>query len=151
MDKTGSSPAAEEAPILKATHAGEIGLGGVNVPCYVLGDGRRVITNQGAIEALGMSRGGSGGGGTRLANFVSGRGLKPYFPSTFDYGMKPVRFQTTSGSPANGYPALILADICEAVLSARDAGRLWRAAGTGRGGCLDGRDGGGRRHCGMSS
>src|SRR5262245_16328439 len=67
----------------RATHGSAdhpLRIGGIAIPCYVLDDERRVITQQGAIEALGMSRGGSNkGSGSRLANFVSGQALKPYF------------------------------------------------------------------------
>jgi hypothetical protein len=100
-------------------------IGAIDIPCYVLSDESRVVTQQGLIEALGMSRGGAGGkSGSRLANFVSGQALKPYFSETFDSGMTPIRFQTPEGGFAYGYPATVLADICEAVLAARADGSL---------------------------
>jgi hypothetical protein len=103
-------------------------IGDIEIPCYVLDDDgfdgpdedRRVITQQGIIEALGMSRGGSTGkSGSRLAKFVSGQSLSPYFPEDFDCGMQPIKFRTPQGSIAHGYSATVMADICEAVLAAR--------------------------------
>jgi hypothetical protein len=38
--------------------------------------------------------------------------------------MTPIRFQTPEGGFAYGYPATVLADICEAVLAARADGEL---------------------------
>lgn len=113
----------------RATHGSDdhpLRIGEIAIPCYVLDDERRVITQQGTIESLGMSRGGSSGKntGSRLANFVSGQALKPYFTSDFDCGMQPIKFQTTAGSVAYGYPATVLADICEAILAARADGNL---------------------------
>lgn len=76
-----------------------------------------------------MSRGGGvgkagGRSGSRLANFVSGQVLSPYFPDGFDYGMQPVKFRTVVGTIAHGFPATVLATICEAVLAVRAAGAI---------------------------
>jgi hypothetical protein len=114
--------------VLKVAHGSPdhpLKIGAIELPCYVLSDESRVVTQQGLIEALGMSRGGAGGkSGSRLTNFVSGQTLKPYFPTSFDCGMTPIKFQTPEGGFAYGYPATILADICEAVLAARSEGNL---------------------------
>src|ERR1700677_1972473 len=51
----------------------------VELPCFVLEGGKRVIHQRGMVSALGMSRGGSSrGGGDRLAYFVAQKTLSPY-------------------------------------------------------------------------
>jgi hypothetical protein len=44
---------------LKATHTGDIKIGDVLLPCAVLEDGTRVISERGVTKALGGKRGGS--------------------------------------------------------------------------------------------
>jgi hypothetical protein len=79
------------------------------------------------VKALGMSIGGAGGGeGDRLASFAAGKAISPFISNDLAIRMKsPVRFQApTGGVPATGYEAMILADLCDAVLAARKAGAL---------------------------
>lgn len=101
-------------------------IGDVEIPCYVLEGGRRVIHQRGMVHALGMSRGGSSrGGGDRLAHFVAQKTLSPYVSSELvDVTAQPLVFKTTSGSLAYGYDATVLAEICEAILEARNVGAL---------------------------
>ena len=120
---------AELAKLPKATHGGEdhpLRIGDVAIPCYVLEDGRRVLAQRGMVSALGMSRGSSSkGGGDRLAHFVTGKALEPFVGEGLRAVIEsPIRFRTPVGTTANGYDAQILADICEAVLTARAEGRL---------------------------
>ncbi|MBK9585468.1 MAG: hypothetical protein IPO55_06130 [Alphaproteobacteria bacterium] len=42
--------------ILKATHEGEINIGNSVIPCAVLENGERVITQSGFMRALGRAR-----------------------------------------------------------------------------------------------
>jgi hypothetical protein len=124
-----NAKAESEPPILEATHGDEshpLRIGGLEIPCYVLEDGRRVLIQTGMITALGMSHGGTGGqGGDRLAKFATGKGLNPFITQELqDRTAHPILFRTMGGSLAYGYEATVLADICEAVLSARDAGAL---------------------------
>ncbi|RIK75059.1 MAG: hypothetical protein DCC68_21935 [Planctomycetota bacterium] len=101
-------------------------IGDIQIPCYVLDDGRRVLHQRGMVNAIGMSRGSSGGtGGDRLAKFVSGDRLKDYVSAELrEVTGNPLRFRIRSGHLAYGYEATVLADICDAVLEARKAGVL---------------------------
>jgi hypothetical protein len=115
--------------IQTATHGSEdhpLKIGDVEIPCYVLEDGRRVLQQTGLIGALNMSHGGSySKGGDRLAKFAAQGRLKPFVSNELiERTAKPIRFRTTSGNLANGYEATVLADLCEAVLAARSAGVL---------------------------
>lgn len=101
-------------------------IGEIEIPCYVLEDGRRVIVMTGMISALGMSPGSASSGETdRLAQFAATRAIQPRISAdSWDRLRDPVRFTATNGRPAKGYEATLLADICDAVLDARQAGEL---------------------------
>jgi hypothetical protein len=115
--------------ILKATHGSDdhpVKIGDVEIPCYVLEDGRRVLQQTGLIGALNMSHGGSySKGGDRLAKFAAQGRLTPFVSKELiDRTANPIKFRTPKGSLAYGYEATVLADLCEAVLAARGAGVL---------------------------
>lgn len=116
--------------VLKATHeSGDhpLVIGDKQIPCYVLEDGRRVLSLGGMVRAFDMSIGGAGGRqGDRLVKFATGKALSPFIPSDLINRMnEPVRFRApTGGYVATGYEATILPDLCDAVLEARRAGAL---------------------------
>ena len=68
--------------IKQATHGSDdhpLKIGDVEIRCYVLEDGRRVLQQTGLISALNMSHGGSySKGGDRLAKFATQGRLKPF-------------------------------------------------------------------------
>jgi hypothetical protein len=104
-------------------------IGDIAIPCYVLEDGRRVLTQSGMVATLGMSRGGVGGGGNkrenRMVTFLTGRALKRFVcPTVVEVANNPIKFKLPNGNQANGYEATILVDICDAVLQARQADEL---------------------------
>lgn len=120
-----------DEPVLKATHeSGDhpLVIGGKQIPCYVLEDGRRVLSLGGMVRALDMSIGGATGGkqGDRLVKFATGRAIKPFVSEELLARMnEPVRFRApTGGFVATGYEATILPDLCDAVLEARKAEAL---------------------------
>lgn len=96
-------------------------IAGLDIRCYVLEDGRRVITQAGMLTALTMSQGtATKGGGDRIANFLGTKSLKTYVSNELSEMItKPIRFKA-HGTWAYGYEATILAEICELVLKARD-------------------------------
>jgi hypothetical protein len=73
-----------------------------------------------------MGRGGSSSGrGDRLAKFTAQDRLKDFVSEhLLEVTNKPIKFKTPNGNIAYGYEATVLADICEAVLAAREAGLL---------------------------
>ena len=118
--------------IIQATHGSPdhpLVLGELEIPCYVLEDGQRVLVQGAMIKALGMSHGGSNrdryASGDRLARFAHNKSLEAFMSDSLREKIEhPLRFKTPHGSKANGYEATVLADLCETVLQARDAGRL---------------------------
>ena len=119
-----------DGPVVKATYGSTdhpLRIGNIEIPCYVLEDGRRVLSLGGMVRALGMSIGGAGGRqGDRLYQFATGKSIKPYLSNDLLSRMDgPIRFQApTGGTPGTGYEATILADLCDAVLAAREAEAL---------------------------
>lgn len=117
--------------VLKATHGSAdkpMLIGSIEIPCYVLEDKTRVITQTGFTDAVGIARGGSMVAGmNRLELFVSRPSVSPYVPEKLaDKFANPIPFTVETGLRANGFEATLLADFCEAVLKAREAGILNR-------------------------
>jgi hypothetical protein len=110
---------------LKATHAGNLKIGEIEIPCFVLENKKRVVSHNGLIIALGMSDGGAKGPRAklgRLGQFLTQKSLKMHIsPDLTNRGLSPVSF-SWGGQSRSGFEATVLADICEAVLDANDAG-----------------------------
>lgn len=118
-----------DASIPVATHGAQdhpLRIGDIEIPCYVLEDGRRVLIQTGMLTGLNMKQGTAGRGeGDRLAKFISGKGISPYINNDlYEMIKSPIKFKTPTGATAYGYEATILADICDAVLEARKSGGL---------------------------
>ncbi|TXN78282.1 P63C domain-containing protein [Methylobacterium sp. WL8] len=101
-------------------------ISGMEIPCYVLEDERRVLTANGFQDALKIARGGSMKAGmSRLELFASGKLINPFIAKDlYERVSNPISFITPGGARAYGYEAEILVELCEAVLAARQAGRL---------------------------
>ncbi|WP_107670618.1 hypothetical protein [Cyanothece sp. BG0011] len=103
------------------THKGEIVLGNSKISCYVLEDGRRVLSGRGMQGALKMvdDEDASKTAGTRLNRYLEQQSLKPYLyknknPDIF----KPIECYQGK-MKINGYEASVLVEICDAFLEAR--------------------------------
>jgi hypothetical protein len=118
--------------ILKATHDGVLKIGNVILPCAVLEDGTRVLTQQGFFRAIGR-KGKSKGqtiidGSYQLPTFLRAKNLKPFIEQELAAPTAPIVFQPLHGGrTAFGYKAELLTDVCKAFLAAQDAGVLTAA------------------------
>lgn len=117
------------AALPKATHGSSdkpLRIGDIEIPCYVLEDGTRVLSQRGLITGIGMSYGSTKTGDARQVAFFEQESIKPFVVNDLTVVLKsPIKFTPLhGGKPANGYPATILADICETVLAARKAGKV---------------------------
>ncbi len=101
-------------------------IGEFEIPCYVLENEQRVITQGGLLKALGMSTGGAKKAGTRkIDEFLTSSQLKPFISKELSARANDaITFKTTTGTKAIGYEATILVDICDAVLEANKKGSL---------------------------
>ena len=113
--------------VTEATHEDQpLHIANLEIPCYVLEDGRRVLHQRGMVSALGMARGGSSRGrGDRLAYFTAQKTLEPFVSKDLlEVTRKPFKFRTLRGAIAYGYEATVLADLCDVILAAREAKAL---------------------------
>jgi hypothetical protein len=99
---------------------------GAEIPCYVLSDGTRVLTQQGFLVALGRARtakGGTGasGGVDNLPAFLSANNLKPLISQDIIASTTPIEFRLPTGGKAFGYRAELLPKVCGIYLQARDS------------------------------
>jgi len=115
--------------ILEAIHGSAdhpLKIGNLEIPCYVLEDGKRVLVQNGMLTALDMAQGTAGRGeGNRLVKFMNTKAMLGFATDDLRASiLNPIRFKTPTGQETIGYEATILADICDAVLEARKADKL---------------------------
>jgi P63C domain len=95
------------------------------IPCYVLSDGTRVLTQQGFLLALGRARtakGGTGasGGVDNTPAFLAANNLKPLISQELIASTRPIEFRLPTGGKAFGFAAEALPKVCNVYLKARD-------------------------------
>jgi len=113
--------------IREALFEGELNIGDAKIPCAVLDDGTRVLTQTEMLVALGRSPRPKGKGSRavdELPPFLATRSLQPFIDDDLRESTKPIEFKPIKGSATLGYQATLLPKICEAMLQARDAGAL---------------------------
>jgi hypothetical protein len=98
-------------------------IGKIEIPCYVLADGTRVLAQRGLHSGIGISEGGGKGGARKLAALMerlAEKGLD--VRGLISRANSPFRFiPPHGGNQADGYEATILPDICAVLI---EAGRL---------------------------
>jgi hypothetical protein len=107
-------------------------IGDVEIPCYVLADETRVLSERGITGAFGAKRGGSHWRrrrkeptGPHLPVYLSAHNLRPYIADELlEVLRSPIKFRTPTGTIAYGLEATLLPKICEVFLRARDAHAL---------------------------
>lgn len=113
-----------------AKRAGEIVIGDISIPCAVLADGTRVLSERAITKAFGGKRGGSHWkrlklqtDGAYLPVFLSAANIKPFINNELEAGLSRRRIyrQKKGGTPAYGIEANLLPKICNVYLKMRDA------------------------------
>lgn len=102
------------------------------IPCYVLNDGTRVLTQQGFLSAIGRSATPKAGTGVQsigsgvddLPAFLAAWNLKPLITKQISDSTKPVKFRLPGGNIAHGFRAEALPQVCNIYLEAKDRGLL---------------------------
>lgn len=123
--KAGAAKKAENAAMPKVTHKGEIVLGGVAMPCFVLSDGRRVLSGRGLQDALKMvddTTPSTQKSGSRLPRLFENKSLYPFLSKHIEAGHFSPIICMDGSQKISGYEATILSDLCDAVLEARKEG-----------------------------
>ena len=103
-------------------------LGNLQLDCYVLNNGMRVLSGRGIQKALGNNS----ASGDWLKRFCSTENLQPIFGAgenaIIERAMNPVSFRRKNAGGAqtntNAYEATFLVDLCSAILDADDLGLI---------------------------
>jgi hypothetical protein len=115
--------------ILKATHEGELRIGSLVIPCAVLEDGSRVITQAGFLGAMGRSRrppAGQGASVEQTPPFLAAKNLQPFISEELIRSMKPIKFKPLSSGglrgTAFGFKGNIFPLVCRVYVDALQRG-----------------------------
>lgn len=103
-----------------------IRIGDIDIECYVLGDGTRVLTQSSVLLAMGRARtprriGTSEGD---LPPILQGKAIRPYISPEVYEKVQSITFRLPTGGRASGYNAELLPAICDVYLRARADGAL---------------------------
>jgi len=118
----------------RAVAEGELRIGDLIIPCAVLDDGTRVLSERGLGRAFGRKRGGrdwrdrASDGGGELPYFLTSKKLYPFIANDIGLvGYKRIPYRPMHGGVvAFGTSADLIPNICDVWLRAQDAGLLNR-------------------------
>jgi len=118
----------KSVPMLAAYGAADrpLVIGDIEIPCYVLADGTRVLAQRGLQSGIGLSEGGGKGGARKIVELVERLGEKGIeIRGLIARANSPIRFiPPHGGNPADGYEATILPDLCAVLIDAQQQGVL---------------------------
>lgn len=122
----------EQSKLPKVEFSGSLSLGEMTIPCAVLSDGSRVLSENGITNAILGGRSGASKrkkkaaeeAGALLPLFIAPRQLERFITKELRDGpLKPILYRE-GASTVVGYDAKILRVVCEVWLAARAAGEL---------------------------
>lgn len=131
---------AELSKLPKPTHVGTLKIGDAEIPCAVLPDGKRLLSQRGVMSAIGRKYGskdfqlaaeiGESFGGGNFPVYLAVSSLKPFIDAELAAVVSsPIKYlDPTANSAAFGLDASLLPKILDVWLKARDAGSLANAA-----------------------
>ncbi len=94
-------------------------INGIEIPCYVLEDETRVLSQRGLQSSIGLGTGGGFSGAPRMVELMENLDAKGIENNDLIARLKsPLEFQPPVGRTAYGYSATILVDICNTILEA---------------------------------
>lgn len=112
---------------VKITHAGELKIGDMIIPCYVTEDKQRLISSLKMQEILKIEENvkeGAKRGGTRFKRFLSRKFLKPFISNEEEGGLFSPVVGTYKGSKINGFSAEALVKLCDIMIEAKSSNIL---------------------------
>jgi hypothetical protein len=118
--------------ILKAKYQANLNINEIKIPCAVLENGTRVLSEKSIANTLGTLGGGGYwrkrkiiGKGTLIPRYVSANYLEPFISDDIRLKLlNPIHYKSKSGSIARGIEATLLPEICDIWLKARESGTL---------------------------
>src|SRR5258708_29367553 len=112
----------------RAIDEGVLTIGDRLIPCAVLENKQRVLTQSGVMKSLGRARQAKGRshyeGDVNLPAFITAKNLKPFIPKDLYVTSSQIEFRRKTGGKAYGYPAELLPKVCNVFLNAEAAGVL---------------------------
>jgi len=119
-------------PLPRATHDGTLNIGELELPCAVLEDGTRILSQRSFTAALGAPSGGHtyatrrNDGDAVFPVYLSSERLKPFIPEDLAASLfSPVEFVPRHGGrSALGIKADLIPAVCDVWLKARENGAL---------------------------
>lgn len=133
-ERKGIAQQAAEArwgPLPQAILDGSIIIAGREIACAVLESGKRLLTQETFLTAIGRAGKAKGGQGSirltgsvdGLPPFLAANNLQPFITDKLRESTTPIVFRSLRGNRAFGYDARLLPMVCEVYLKARDAER----------------------------
>lgn len=112
-----------DTPVYEATHRGYWSVADKDIPCAVLENGKRIISQTGLFDAFDRPRKGE----KRIENLPSIVGAKNLLPFVSDELIEKsqvIYYKHTNGRIAKGYDAEVIPIICELYIDAKEEGQL---------------------------
>jgi hypothetical protein len=107
----------------RAIASGTLKIGPISLPCAVLDNNMRVLTQSAFLQAVGRSRSPKAGTGVTtdtVPAFLSADNLYPYIDDEVLTFSAPIRYRTEAGTIAQGYDAMLLPKVCVVYIDARE-------------------------------
>ena len=130
-ERSARARAGAEGRKLTAEYEDVLRIGNLQIPCAILSDGRRILSERGTSAAFTHVRSGAefakkaaADDGEKLPVFLQSEALNPFISEELRMALcAPIRYQSKKGGvPAVGILAETLPEICEVFLAARRAG-----------------------------
>lgn len=119
--------ARSEIKIPKATHQGILRIMGKELPCVVLDDGRRIITQKSIFDAFDRpSRGARNKteNGTPIPAFLDSKNIKPQINDQIKEMIRPIEYLNLNGTKCSGFAAQVIPTVCEIYLNLQKENKL---------------------------
>jgi hypothetical protein len=112
-----------DAPIYEATHRGYWEVADKQIPCAVLENGKRIISQTGLFDAFDRPRKGEKRI-EQLPSIVGAKNLLPFVTDELIEKSQVIYYKHTNGKVAKGYDAEVIPVICELYIDASESGEL---------------------------
>ena len=110
--------------VFKATHRGYLSIAGKQIPCAVLENGKRVVSQTGLFEAFDKPRRGSLINDNGVPSILEAKNLQALITPEIAEKFKVIPYYHTNGKVANGYDADLIAEVCSIYMEAKEKGIL---------------------------